>query len=200
MESPVLAVGVAVAAFAATHVDDLFVLVAFLAEPAARPARVFLGQYLGIAALYAAGIAGSLVAVALPAAYVGLLGLAPIAIGAWKLRARASGGPDGRPAMALRRASGEVFAVAAVTVANGGDDVGVYAPLFATRPAGEVALFGLVFTAMTALWCLAAHRLLSHPAAGAPIRRHARRIVPLVLIALGCFILYEADSHELLRR
>jgi cadmium resistance protein CadD (predicted permease) len=124
----------------------------------------------------------------------------PIAIGALKLREWRRGEPvAGDDGTAIRRASGQVLAVSAVTIANGGDNIGIYTPVFAVRAADEVALFGVVFAVMTALWCLAARWLVNHRTAGAPIRRHARRVVPFVLILLGLSTLYEAGSIELLR-
>ena len=83
MELANLALGVTL--FAATNVDDLFVLLAFLSDSTFRVRQVVAGQYLGICPLIAASLLVSLIALALPPAYVGLLGLAPLAIGIRKL-------------------------------------------------------------------------------------------------------------------
>jgi cadmium resistance protein CadD (predicted permease) len=61
----------------------------------------------------------------------------------------------------------------------------------ANSAAYTIALTGLVFAAMTALWCYAAYRLVSHPALGTEIRRYGSRAVPFVLIALGVWILLQ---------
>jgi cadmium resistance protein CadD (predicted permease) len=74
--------------------------------------------------------------------------------------------------------------VAAVTMANGGDNIAVWTALFASRGGFEVATIGIVFAVMTDLWCFAAHWLVNHRAFGAPIRRHAQQVVPFVLIGL----------------
>jgi cadmium resistance protein CadD (predicted permease) len=171
-----------VAAFAATNVDDLFLLVAFFGDRSFRPRHVLAGQFAGIAALYGASAAAALVALVFPPEWLSLLGLVPIALGAKQLRGRAE-------QKAELPASSGILGVAAVTVANGGDNIGVYAPLFANSTAYSVALTGLVFAAMTALWCYAAYRLVSHPGLGAAIRRSGSRAVPFVLIALGVWIL-----------
>ena len=94
---------------------------------------------------------------------------------------------------------GNALAVAAVTIANGGDNISIYTPLFATRPALDIAVIGLVFAVMTAVWLGVAHWLTSHRTIGAPIRRYGQRVVPFVLIALGVLILHEAGTVELLR-
>lgn len=189
---------VAVLAFAATNIDDLFVLVGFFADPAFRARQVVLGQYLGIAALIAASLAGALATLMVPPAYIGLLGVLPIAIGIRKLwRAwRAPGGRDeeSHPAAGVHK----ILAVAMVTIASGGDNIGVSVPMFAHRPALQQAVIVAVFAAMTALWCCGAHYLVNHRALGAPIRRHGHRLLPWILIAIGLVILHENDTLGLI--
>ena len=86
-----------------------------------------------------------------------------------------------------------MLAVAGVTVANGGDNLGVYIPLFAREPR-HVPLYTLAFAALTALWCLAALRLVRHPAVGATVRRYGHVALPVVLVALGVWILAGARA------
>src|SRR5262249_11110447 len=71
--------------FAATNVDDIFVLLGFFAHPQFRPGRVVAGQYIGIGTLVSVSVAASAISLVIPPPYVGLLGLAPIAIGIKKL-------------------------------------------------------------------------------------------------------------------
>ncbi|MSP97628.1 MAG: quaternary ammonium transporter [Betaproteobacteria bacterium] len=173
---------VGVAAFAATSLDDLFLLVVYFAIGWGRARDVVLGQYAGIGALFAASALASLLSFIIPAGYLCLLGLVPVLIGLRQLRADHPSGPQTPPRSGI-------FPVAAATLANGGDNFGVYIPLFATSSALEIGLFGAVFAVMTGAWCLAAHWLVSHPAAGAPIRRHGPRVAPFVLIGIGLLIL-----------
>jgi cadmium resistance protein CadD (predicted permease) len=51
---------------------------------------------------------------------------------------------------AQRDTLSQVASVAAVTIANGGDNIGTYAPLFATSTSSQVAVFIFVFAVMTA--------------------------------------------------
>ena len=170
------------AAFAATNADDLLLLAAFFADRNNRPAAVVLGQYAGIAALFGASVAMALAAAAIPDAALRLLGLLPIAIGVKSLL-RPSDAEEKLPQ------AGRMASVAAVTIANGGDNLAVYVPLFATRSGPELAVIGALFAAMTALWCYAAARLVSQPALGRRLRSQAHRWVPWLLIALGVAIL-----------
>lgn len=184
---------VSAVAFVSTNVDDIFVLLGFFADPAFRARHVVLGQYLGIGALVAVSLVCSLIALVIPPAYIGLLGLLPIGIGVKKLWDARRGEEDaegGHPAPGAHK----VLAVAAVTAANGGDNLGVYVPMFATRALDERLVIIAVFAVMTALWCLVAHFLVNHRALGAPIRRYGRWLLPWVLIAIGIAILLENDT------
>ena len=146
-------------------------------------------------------MAASLISLVVAPEYVGLLGLAPIAIGlkqAWDLYRGADSSEPEPEATPVRGGHGNVIIVAAVTVANGGDNISIYTPLFATRSARDLVVIGIVFALMTALWIGAAYYLTRHRTLGAPIRRYGHRLVPFVLIALGVLILYEAGSFRLL--
>jgi len=193
--------GLGIVLFASTNVDDLLVLIAFFALPRCRARAVVIGQYLGIGALVVVSLVLSLISLVLSPAYVGLLGALPMLIGVQKLFELHHGGngeavPAPEPG---RGAIGRIAAVAAATMANGGDNIGAYTPLFATWSAARIAVVVLVFIVMTALWLALAHWLVNHRTVGAPLRRYGHRAVPFVLIALGLVILYEAGSFALLR-
>ncbi len=144
---------------------------------------------------------GSLISLVLASAYVGLLGLLPILIGLKKLydlRAGSGESEDADTHQDRGGALGRMASVAAVTIAHGGDNIGIYTPLFATQRLAEIGLIVAVFAVMTAVWLAVAHWLVHHRRFGAPIRRYGYLVVPFVLIALGLFILYQAGSFALL--
>ena len=188
---PLLALGVT--AFAATNVDDAFVLLLFFGDRRYRARHVFVGQAVGLGLLVALSLVGALAALALPARAVGLLGLLPIGIGVKQLIERRRGRGDASAAIAPPRASGwrQAAAVAGVTLANGGDNVGIYVPLFATRPAGQTALLLVVFAVMLAAWTAAGYLLARRSALAGRLRRVSGVVMPWVLIGLGVTILAE---------
>jgi len=189
--------GMAITLFAATDIDDLFVLISFFADRKLRTYQIVAGQYLGFSALVAISLAASLISFVLAPAYIGLLGFLPILIGLKKLRDAWRGSEEDEmdvPTAGL----GNILAVAAVTVANGGDNIGIYTPIFATSKSPEIVFIILVFAAMVAIWLAFAHWLVNHPALGAPIRRHGHRLVPFALIAIGASILFRAGSFALI--
>ena len=203
MESLLALIGMAIVLFASTNVDDVFVLVAFLAEKKIRTRDIVLGQYLGITTLFSASIAASLLSFVIPRAYIGLLGVIPVLIGGKKLFELYRQGDRTEETLEHHsdaNRSGRAATVALVTVANGGDNIGVYTPSFAIRSVQEIIVIALVFVVMTALWCVVAHAIVNHPKWGPPIRRYGHRVTPVVLIGLGLLILYQAGSFELLLR
>ena len=189
-------VAIATLAFVSTNLDDIVLLVAFFGDPRMRPRSVVLGQFIGFTLLVIASAAAARLALAAPRVLIALMGLVPLGLGVRELAALRRGGGDDPEEIRQRERSTEgrvhsqMLAVAAVTVANGGDNLGVYIPLFASRPA-SLPVISLVFLLMTGLLCYLGHWLVRHPVMGAPIRRHGQFALPWVLIGLGIYILIE---------
>ncbi|AKT42566.1 cadmium resistance transporter [Chondromyces crocatus] len=194
--------GIGAVVFATTNIDDLLILSAFFSNPAYRVRQIVVGQFLGMAALTVASGVCALFAFAVPDAWLGLLGLAPLGLGLrglWGLW-RGEGEDEGREDASEDRpgtwtAGFKALAVAGVTVANGGDNLGVYIPLFSSG-AGRIPVYAGVFAVMTAAWCAVGFWLVNNPLIGERIRRYGRVTLPFVLIALGVWIL--SRSRELL--
>src|SRR6266436_6765088 len=120
-------------AFAATNIDDIVILTLFFSQDQRRW-TIVLGQYLGFTPLIVVSLAGFFGGRVLPHEWIRFLGVVPIAIGIKKLLTK----DDGH----LNRRGLGIFNVAAVTFANGGDNIGVYTPLFAISDVRQ--LFGLL--------------------------------------------------------
>lgn len=183
------ALSVAVVVFASTNVDDAFLLAAFFGDPHLRPSTIVAGQFLGIGALVAVSTFAALPAITLPEGFTAFLGVVPLALGLHGLRGLWCGADTadlkgGVP----RQGCGQLLGVAGIVVANGGDNLGVYIPLFASAPA-TVPLYAAVFALMTGLWCLVGYLLVSSRAVAEHVRRYGHVVLPFVLIALGLWIL-----------
>jgi cadmium resistance transport/sequestration family protein len=197
MKSLAALLGLAIVLFLSTNVDDLVVLIAFFANSRVRARDVVAGQYAGTAVLFIVSAAGALLSLVIPEAYLGLLGIFPILLGIKKLlelREDRAAAAQTKDLDAATGRHGNIASVALVTIANGGDNLGVYIPSFAVRSASQVAIMAVVFVAMTALLCQLAHGMVNHPRLGAPLRRYGHIFAPLVLIALGILIIYDAGS------
>jgi cadmium resistance protein CadD (predicted permease) len=194
MESSFALLGLAIALFASTNVDDVFVLVGFFADPKFRARDIVIGQFAGMTALFGVSVVASLLSLVIPRAYLGLLGIVPILIGAKKrldLYRHCDKTEETLESHSNAGAYGRIATVAFVTMANGGDNIGIYAPSFAIRSRYEIPVV------MTALWCFVAHSMVNHPRLGTPIRNYGHRVAPIVLIGLGILILYQAGSFGL---
>ncbi len=91
-----------------------------------------------------------------------------------------------------------IVSVATVTFANGGDNIGVYVPLFAGSSALQLVILVLVFLVMVAVWCVLGYYLVNNAIAGEQIKKYGPRLLPFFLIGLGVFILYNCKSYTLL--
>lgn len=191
----------AIVVFLSTNVDDIFLLAAFYSDRKIRPGSVVFGQFLGIGTLVLVSCLAAWLAIALPSGLISLLGIVPLGLGIKQLIALWRPAKEEMDAEAADRAEhdlerglhSQILAIAGVTIANGGDNLGVYIPLFASKPAW-VPLFIAIFGAMTLLWCFIGRMLVSNRLLGDHIRRYGHKILPFVLIALGLHILSGALS------
>ena len=203
MNSIVMTIALGVGAFISTDLDDIFVLLTFFADPSLQARQIVGGQFLGIGVLVAISLVVSLASLVVPAGYIGLFGLIPLLLGLKKLwdRRRGVAVDDHENEVAGAAASrnfGSIVAVAVITIANGGDNIGTYTPLFAARPSWEIATMIAVFAGMTGIWCASAYWLTRHPAVRAHLQHWGPRVVPFFLMALGLCILIRAGSFDLL--
>lgn len=123
--SAVLAViAASVTTFAATNIDDLFLLVVFCARRVPMR-RVMAGQFLGFAGIVAISLIGLwAAALTIPRAWFRVLGFLPLAVGIKHLFHFHKNGEQ--PASKFN-----VLSIAGITLANGADNVGIYVPFFA---------------------------------------------------------------------
>ncbi|MEV0382996.1 cadmium resistance transporter [Nonomuraea sp. NPDC050643] len=187
-------IGQAAALFAVTNIDDLVILALFFAQ-AKNGVRIVLGQYLGFVAILAVAIAATLGATFLPASVLPWLGLLPLALGlkaAWALRRR----DEAREEEPRSPGGPGALEVAAVTFANGGDNIGVYVPVFATSGGlAHVAVYVGVFLVLVAVWCLAGRYFATRPLIARALSRWGHVLLPVVLIGLGLLILLEGGAR-----
>src|SRR5215469_9612513 len=143
--------GLAAFAFVATNIDDLLLLIALFADPRFAGSEILLGQFIGMIVLILLSLAGALLAIIVPAGWIGFLGLVPLTLGALQLiRRDYSASAPAAPRVA---SSSQLLVVALVTIGNGGDNLSLYIPLFSVHPPSEIAVFCGIFLLLTALWC-----------------------------------------------
>src|SRR5687767_10145963 len=66
-------VGIGIAAFVSTNIDDLFILMVFFAALRFPSFQIVLGQYIGMGSLMGVSLVGSLITLILPRNIIGLI-------------------------------------------------------------------------------------------------------------------------------
>ena len=125
----------AIGLFIATNIDDIIVLSLFFARGVGQrgtTARILVGQYLGFAGILGASVLVTLGAGAfLPPEVIPYFGLIPLGLGLWAAwQAWRNRGADDDDEAKVEGKKVGVWTVAGVTFANGGDNIGVYVPVF----------------------------------------------------------------------
>ncbi|TAF07215.1 MAG: transporter [Nostocales cyanobacterium] len=215
MNSLITAFTQGIIAFAATNIDDIIILLLLFSQIDSnfRRRHIFIGQYLGFAAIILLSLPGFFGGLVVKGELIGLLGLLPIGIGIKQLLNREekntevqtvnadfekSSHPNPIFSFLLTILHPNTYKVAAVTVANGGDNISIYIPLFAGQTLGGLGIILAVFLGMVGVWCGIAYLLSRQAAIGYILSRYGKAVVPFVLIGLGLFIMYERGTFDLL--
>lgn len=204
---------VGLSSFVATNLDDIIILMIFFTQVSStfRRRHIVVGQYLGFLALLLASLPGYFGGLVVPKAWLGLLGFLPIWIGISQLLKReadkpevkaVSNEPTFRNKTSMMTAlssllSPQVYQVAAVTIANGADNVGIYIPLFASSSLPRLAVMVGIFLILVGVWCWIAEQLTRQRAIAALLTRYGHRAMPFLLVGLGLYILVDSGTLSL---
>ncbi|MFS4491006.1 cadmium resistance transporter [Dietzia kunjamensis] len=190
----------AIGLFIATNIDDIIVLSLFFARGAGQrgtTARILVGQYLGFL-----GILGAAVLVALgagtflPSKAIPYFGLIPLGLGLWAAWQAWRGDDDDDDAK-IEGKNVTVWTVAAVTFANGGDNIGVYVPVFLSVGPGAVVAYCVVFLVLVSVLVGLAKFVATRRPVAEALERWEHILFPIVLIGLGIFILVSGGAFGL---
>ena len=140
----------------------------------------------------AVGLGASRLADAVPSSALGYLGIVPLAMGLYRAR-KLFGGNAEVESPVVASALG-TFGVAALTLANGADTLGVLLPLFAETADPWTYVLSATVLFAAALWFVLALWISRHPWIRANVARAERWLVPTLLIAVGSYILFNSTS------
>ncbi|WP_206446204.1 cadmium resistance transporter [Agrococcus sp. KRD186] len=192
----------AIGLFLATNIDDIIVLSLFFARGAGQrgtTVRILVGQYLGFAGILGAAVLVALGAgVFLPPAVIPYFGLIPLGLGLWAAwQAWRDRHEDDDDEAKIEGKKVAVGVVAWVTFANGGDNIGVYVPVFLSVGPAAVVAYCIVFLALVSVLVLAAKFIATRRPIAELLERWEHILFPIVLIGLGIFILVSGGAFGL---
>ncbi|MCG7300252.1 cadmium resistance transporter [Brevibacterium ravenspurgense] len=192
----------AIGLFIATNIDDVVILSLFFARGQGLPGttrRILVGQYLGFLGILGAAAAAAFGAqILLPEAILPYFGLIPLGLGLWAAwQAWRNRGEDDDDEAQLEGKRVSIWAVAAVTFANGGDNLGVYVPVFVSVSWGAVLACCIVFLVLVAVLVFLAKWISSRKPIAEALERWEDILFPAVLIGLGIVILVSGGAFGL---
>ena len=201
----------------ATTFDDNIYLTAFFSEVnrTFRPKHVVVGEILGFTVLMIVSLLGFLLGLVIPSTWTGLLGILPILIGFNNLLNLNKDDSARDKSVNLKRNSQlrgfdsrkrtlwdairdpQTYRVSAVTISNGGNNLGIYIPLFASSSIQNLSVIIPVCYFIVGCWLFMSYSLTHQPGIAFVLSRYARKIFPFVLMWLGFRILLDSESYRL---
>ncbi|WP_270271345.1 CadD family cadmium resistance transporter [Enterococcus lactis] len=192
----------AIGVYISTSIDYLIILIILFAQLSQNKQKwhIHAGQYLGTGLLVGASLVAAYVVNFVPEAWmVGLLGLIPIYLGI-RFAIVGEGEEEEEEEIIERleqsKANQLFWTVTLLTIASGGDNLGIYIPYFASLDWSQTLVALLVFAIGIIIFCELSRVLSSIPLISETIEKYERIIVPLVFIPLGLYIMYESGTIE----
>lgn len=192
----------AIGVYISTSIDYLIILIILFAQLSQNKQKwhIYAGQYLGTGLLVGASLVAAYVINFVPEAWmVGLLGLIPIYLGI-RFAIVGEGEEEEEEEIIERleqsKANQLFWTVTLLTIASGGDNLGIYIPYFASLDWSQILVALIVFAIGIIIFCELSRVLSSIPLISETIEKYERIIVPLVFIPLGLYIIYESGTIE----
>ncbi len=192
----------AICVYISTSIDYLIILIILFAQLSQNKQKwhIYAGQYLGTGLLVGASLVAAYVVNFVPEEWmVGLLGLIPIYLGI-RFAILGEDAEEEEEEIIERleqsKANQLFWTVTLLTIASGGDNLGIYIPYFASLDWSQTLVALLVFVIGIIIFCEISRVLSSIPLIFETIEKYERIIVPLVFILLGLYIMYENGTIE----
>lgn len=210
-----VATGIAVAL--ATTFDDNIYLTSFFGKVSRtfRPRHIVVGEFLGFTVLVGISLVGFLGGLIVSNMWIGLLGVLPIIIGINQLMSKEDENSDDDVAEEVQKIhidfgkprrkqslwstilDPKTHRVSAVTISNGGNNIGIYIPLFASSTLPNLGVILSMCYITIGFWCLCSYGLTQFPGISFLVARFGRKVAPFILIYLGISIIVKSESYLL---
>ena len=193
----------ALAVYVSTSIDYLLILMIIFSQSSTKGKMkgIIGGQYLGTGMLVAFSLFTAYVLNLIPEDWIiGLLGLIPLYLGI-RIAFKGEQDEDEEEVLEKMEAGGGnrlFWTVALITVASGGDNLGIYIPYFTSLTGLETGVALIVFAISVAILCYISYRLSKITLISETIEKYQRVIVSLVFIGLGIYIMIENGTIQTL--
>lgn len=91
----------------------------------------------------------------------------------------------------------QTYRVSAVTISNGGNNLGIYIPLFASSSLKSLAVIIPICYLIVCTWLFMSYNLTRTPGIALVLSRYASKLFPFVLMWLGLRIILDNESYKL---
>lgn len=192
----------ALAVFISTSIDYLLILTIIFVQTRTKKGilHVVGGQYLGTAALVVASLLIAFILHFIPEEWIiGLLGIIPIILGVHVATQKERDKEEDEAEevnkkLETAKANRLFWTITLITIASGGDNLGIYIPYFASLAGSDFFIVLLVFLIATAILCYIGYKLSTIRLISETLEKYERIIVPIVYIALGIYIMAESGT------
>lgn len=220
MEHIIKLIGVVTVAFISTIIDDFFILTAFFSDDSYDNKTVILGQYIGIFILIMISCVGFIFKFIVPIEWIGIMDILPVIIGSChiikliknkknridnelitlnEITIKNSEEQYKKNSTTIRKIiNSKISFVATVTFINGGDNIGVYIPLFATLDLYGLILTIIIFLIILGAWCLIVILFVNNTYISIILKKYGSLCFPFVLILLGIYIIFKCNTLSLI--
>jgi cadmium resistance protein CadD (predicted permease) len=94
----------------------------------------------------------------------------------------------------------QILKVASVTLANSGDNVAIYTPLFAQASGWQIGVYAIIFLLMVFVWLIVSYLFINFRPVLNLAQKYAHLIVPFVFIGLGIYIIVTSECFPWLAK
>ena len=198
MDWLIATIKIGLATAVATTFDVNIYLTAFFSEVnrTFRPQHVVVGEILGFTALMMISLVGFVMGLVIPSTWTGLLGILPILIGLknlidlnkddsaedksanLKINSKYRGFDSRKRSLWDVIRDPQTYRVSSVTIANGGNNLGIYIPLFATSSIQSLSVIIPICYLIVGCWLCMSYTLTHLPGIALVLSRYASSSFP----------------------
>ena len=192
----------AIAVYVSTSIDYLLIRMIIVSQRHTKRKMkgIIGGQYLGMGTLVAFSLFAAYVLNLIPEDWiVGLLGLIPLFLGV-RVALRGEDQEDEGVLEKLEEGGANrlLWTVTLITIASGGDNLGIYIPYFTSLTWPETTVALIVFAISIAVLCYISYKLSKISLVAETIEKYKQPVVAVVFIGLGIYIMVENGTIQTL--